>query len=179
MAKELKPTFDDANGVSWTMKVTIATQIRVREETTYNLLELAEPESELLKLCASNQFVMFQILCAVLRPQIAERFGEGEQADIQFGESLDEQSSQDAVLALMDGLFLFFGVQKRALLKGAHDKVVSAHNRMTAKALAMAEEALNSPTIDAEIEKALETALNVPSGSTPASSAGSPVKSAS
>jgi len=170
MTPTLKPTFEDIHGNTWTTKVTVATQARVRLETTHNLLALAEPDSELLRLCASDDVLLFRVLCAVLRPQITQRFGEGEQADMQFAESLDETSSRKAILALMDGLFLFFGDRKRALLKGAHDKIVSAHDRLTDKALTKAEELLLDPKLDAKLDEVLQTALSEKFGNPPDSS---------
>jgi len=159
--------FSDSKSGVWLVSVTMGTVKRVKDETGFNVLDLVDPRSDLVKQLARDPVDLFLILTSVLRPQLVERGI----SDDQFAELLNEAQIDAACTALMEATFDFFQPKKRGILKNAHAKVNTAFDRVRNQSMEEAERALASPTIDLELEEAFRKGLGLSAGSSPASSA--------
>ncbi len=165
-------TFTDHQGRSWTIEINFTSLRRVKATTGVDLTRLVDPKSDVMGQLTGDPFVLFDCLIALLQPQLDAKGLTAER----FGESLDEESADNAVVALIEAAIDFFQAGKRMLLKRAFAKVTTAAQRRQTASLDQALRAVESP----EFEQAIETALDAASRSTSGSSAtNSPESSAS
>ena len=165
--------FVDRTGRSWTVEVNVTSLRRVKAATAIDLTRLADPQDGTLGRLTGDLFCLFDCLCALVQPQLIERNVSTEQ----FGEALDEESAERAVVALLEAVIDFFQDGKRTLLKRALSKVTAAAERVKTQSLDQALRAIESPEFDRALETALQSESTFGSSSTnsPESSASIPV----
>lgn len=159
--------FRDTGGRTWDLKVTLATISRVHAECGIDLTQIFDRESAAAK-AVSSAPVFFGVLCAALRPQLESR----SVSEMEFGEALDEQASESAVLALHEGLISFFPESKRRVIEPAFRKVMAAARKVQGARLEQAQQTLES----LDFEKVVSVAMDGrdSAGSLQASSASNP-----
>jgi hypothetical protein len=165
-------SFTDSKGRSWTIEANVSSLRRVQAATGIDLTRLADPQDGTLSRLTGDLFALFDCLCALVQPQLTERNVSTEQ----FGEALDEESAERAVVALLEAVIDFFQDGKRTLLKRALHKVTAAAERVRTQSLDQALRAIESPEFDRALENALQRESTSGSSftSSPASSASSP-----
>jgi len=146
-------SFTDAKGKTWTIEVNVATLQRVKGLTGVDLTKLIDAQGETFSKVVEDLFVMFDVLTALVRPQLDAQGMTTEQ----FGESLDETSLEAAVHALIEAVIDFFQEGKRMLLKRAFTKVKTAAERRQTTTIDRALQAVESPEFDQAIENALQS----------------------
>ena len=160
-------SFTDRQGRSWTIEINYTSLRRVHALTGINLTRIVDPQSNVMEQLTGDPFVLFDCLVAILQPQLDEKEITAEQ----FGEALDEESGDKAIID-------FFPEGKRMLLKRAFAKVTTAAQRRQTASLDQALRAVESPEFNQAIETALDEASRLTSGSSatnsPASSASTP-----
>lgn len=170
-------TFHDAHGREWTVEVNVATLKRVKDLTGLDLTKLVDPDSDVIRRLSDDVFLLFECLCALLKPQLESR---GLTAD-EFGQSLDEESTEKAATALFEGTIDFFREQKRMLLKRAFSKVKTAVETTESRAIERAMQQIETEAFDRAIHEALGAESSKTSGgsatASPASSASTPDRS--
>lgn len=165
-------TFKDATGRTWQISVNFTSLKRVKCQTGIDLTKLVDPHSDVISRLTSDLFMLFDCLVALLQPQLDANSLTAEA----FGEALDEESADSAVIALLEGVIDFFPEKKRTLLRRALAKVTRAAERKQTGMLDRALKSVESPQFD----RAIETALARLNPSTSGSSAtNSPASSAS
>jgi hypothetical protein len=128
---------------------------RVKAATGIDLTKLADPRTEIFQRLVGDLFALFDIMSAMLGPQLQERGMTAEQ----FGECLDETAAEEAATALVEAVLDFFRKRKRKLLKKAFSKVTAAAERKRNAGLDEAERKIETPEFDQAIEESLENAL--------------------
>ncbi|WP_417849419.1 hypothetical protein [Thalassoglobus sp.] len=146
-------SFTDAKGNTWTIEVNVTTLQRVKGLTGINLTNLIDAKGDTFTKVVEDVFVMFDVLTALVRPQLDAQGMTTEQ----FGESLDETSLEAAVHALIEAVIDFFREGKRTLLKRAFTKVKTAAERRQSTNIDKAMQAVESPEFDQAIENALQS----------------------
>lgn len=146
-------SFTDAKGKIWTIEVNVATLQRVKGLTGIDLTKLIDAKGDTFTKVVEDVFIMFDVLTALVRPQLDAQGMTPEQ----FGESLDETSLENAVHALIEAVIDFFREGKRMLLKRAFTKVKTAAERRQSTSIDKALQAVESPEFDQAIENALQS----------------------
>ena len=142
----------DTQGREWTIDVNFSAIRRVKAATDIDLTKLVEPNDETFKQLTRDLFLLFDVICALLGPQF-EAKGETPES---FGESLDEESAEQAALAVLEGTIDFFREQKRMLLKRAFSKVTKAADRLRDTSFDQAMKAVETDEFDQVIEAAMK-----------------------
>ncbi len=158
-------TFRDTADREWTVEINVTTLKRVKDLAGVDLTALIRPSDPTFQNLSSDMFKLFDVLVALVKPQLEQR---QITADV-FGQSLDENSVEAAVTALLEGVIDFFQADKRAILRRALLKVTTAADKVRRQSLDAATKQVESAEFDQIIESAM-------SGS---SSTGSPESSAS
>jgi hypothetical protein len=153
-------TFVDAKGQTWGLSVHVGSIHRVRDLVGVNLLEVVE--GKLLERLASDPETLVNVIYALCKPEADKQ----NISDVQFGESLVGDAIDGATKALYEALTDFFPSRQRQLMAKALAKTNQWQDRALAKGLEM----LDSPELDAKLEKLLNsssTSLLGSSESTP------------
>ena len=158
-------TFRDTADREWNIEINVTSLKRVKDLTGVDLTTLIKPNDETFKLLSTDMFKLFDVLVALMKPQLDQR---NVSADA-FGQALDENSVETAVSALLEGVIDFFQSDKRAILRRALLKVTTAADKVRRQSLDDATKRVESADFDRIIESAM-------SGT---SSTGSPESSAS
>jgi len=158
-------TFRDTADREWNVEINVTALKRVKDLAGVDLTALIRPNDPTFKNLSTDMFQLFDVLIALVKPQLEQR---QISADV-FGQSLDENSVEAAVAALLEGVIDFFQADKRAILRRALLKVTAAAGKVHRQNLETAAQRVES----AEFEQIIESAM---SGS---SSTGSPESSAS
>ncbi len=141
----------DTQNREWTIDVNFSAIRRVKAATDIDLTKLVEPNDETFKQLTGDLFLLLDVICALLRPQFDER----NETPESFGESLDEESAEQAALAVLEGTIDFFREQKRILLKRAFSKVTKAADRLRDTSFDQAMKAVETDEFDRVIEAAM------------------------
>jgi len=156
-------TFKDNAGRAWTVQVDVAAIKRVRSLLDVDLMEAVE--GKLLERLVSDPVLLCDIVYVVCKPE-ADAKGV---TDEDFGRAMAGDALELATTALLEDLIAFFPLARRRLL----EKALAKLRELEARALAVAETRLDSPELEAEMEKALASIGNS-SGSSPGSSESTP-----
>ena len=159
-------SFTDRQGRSWTIEINYTSLRRVKGATDVDLTKIVDPKSNVIGQLTDDPFVLFDCLVALLQPQLEAKGITPEQ----FGEALDEESGDNASMALLEAIIDFFPEGKRTLLRRAFVKVTSAFQRKQTASLDQALRAVESPEFQRSIETALDEASRSTSGSSATSS---------
>lgn len=136
------------------INIKVASLKRVKDRTDIDLTQLVDPHnSQVIDKLTDDLFTLFDVLCALLQPQLDEK-----QVTVDdFGEVLDEAAAEQAVVALLEGVIDFFHEGKRMLLGRAFAKVKTAAERVKQRGLDQAMNAIESPEFAQLIEQSLST----------------------
>jgi len=159
--------FRDNKGRPWQLEINVDVIEQVKTECGVNLLDLADPDSDLIR-----QVIAFPPLIAKLVfAAVAEQAKLKEVNDREFRRSMNGDSLQSAHDALLDEIILFCPQGRRSLLQAVRDK-----NREVEEAgISLAMTRLNDPELtqkalaamDRQVSQRIQDALES-LGSTPA-----------
>lgn len=139
-------TFKDRNGREWTVALNVVAAKRVRELCGVNLADA--PRTDLLVRLANDAILLADVLFALVKPQ-------ADAANItfdQFGESLDGEHMKAGLDAMLEGFPDFFSQpEQRRLMRS----IVEKQKQLEPRVMELLEQKLNSPEVDAAIEKQL------------------------
>lgn len=163
-------TFRDAGGREWTVEVNVAALKRVKDATGVDLTRVVDPDSDVIGRLSEDVFLLFDCVCALLKPQLEKQGLSAED----FGAGLDEDATEKAATALFEGIIDFFREEKRMLLKRAFSKVKAAADRTQHEAVEKAMKEVESEAFDEAIRAAMSGSSST---SLPESSASTPERS--
>lgn len=170
-------TFRDAQGREWTVEVNVTALKRVKDATGVDLTKVIDPESDVISRLSEDVFLLFDVVCALLKPQLEKHGLSAEE----FGAGLDEDATEKAATALFEGIIDFFRDEKRMLLKRAFSKVKAAAEKTQSEAINRAMKEVESKAFDQAVQAALSAERQAMSGSSstrlPESSASTPAPS--
>ena len=170
-------TFKDTRGRAWNVEINCDTIERVKAAVDANLLDLADPESDLLR--EVNLFP--PLLGRLLFPIIADQAAAMKVDEQEFKRGLNGEVLSQATDALLGEIVLFFPKHRRDLLSAVLDQ-----NREVQEAGAkLAMERIRDPKLkqqaleamDREVSRQIQSALDnlgpaAPGASTSSASAG-------
>jgi hypothetical protein len=152
-------TFKDNAGRAWSVQINVDALKRVRSLLDVDLLEVLE--GKLIDRLSGDPVFLCDVLYAVVKPEADAQ----KVSDEDFGRAMGGDALDGATAALLEELVDFFPQGRRKVLRKAMDKL----GVFQAKALAVAEQRLAGPELDAQFEAALAE-LGGSSGGSPASS---------
>ncbi len=150
-------TFTDTQGRSWSIAINFTSLCRVKDLTGVDLIKFVDVRSETFSEVVDDAYLLFDVLCAVVKPQMQQTGISIEE----FGTALDETALESAVKTLIEGVIDFFRDEKRLILRKAFNKVMNAAEQRQTSVMDRARMEIDSPQFD----QAIETALNSMSGS--------------
>lgn len=136
------PSFKDANGREWLVKIDAPTIADVRKELSIDLARLDERTFAAL---IDDPCLLVDVLWMVCRAQA------NGSTDRQFGEAICGDALDAATKALLDGVADFFPARKRLLLRSLGEKNAALMDKM----MGAMEAKINDPAWAAEIEAAM------------------------
>jgi hypothetical protein len=151
-------TFSDNTDREWTVAINVDVVKRVRSLLDVDLL--AATDGTLIERLVSDPILLCDVLYVVCKPQADEQ-GVTDEA---FGRAMGGEAIDDGTTALLEELVDFFPQAKRRVLAKALVKL----RRLESKAATMAEQRLDSPELEAQLD-AILNAPGLSSGSSPAS----------
>jgi hypothetical protein len=153
---EFMKTFKDNAGRVWTISIDVSAVKRVRTLLNVNLLDVID--GKLIERLAGDIVLLCDVLFALVKPEAETK----NISDEDFGRSMAGDSIEHATAAFLEELVDFFPGARRKLLAKALAKMKTWEE----KAVALAEKKLESPELDAAVEKAMST-LGDSSGNSP------------
>lgn len=150
--------FKDKNGVEWLIEINVDAVKKVKGLAGVDLLDIAD--GKLMERLMSDPILLVDVLWCLCKEQAASRGVNDEQ----FGKVMGGDAIDAATTAMLEELVDFFPLRKRQVLAKAFAKVKT----IEARVIDLANVRLDSPTLDAKIEKALAT-LGDSSGDAPQS----------
>ena len=144
-------TFRDTADREWTVEINVSTLKRVKDLAGVDLTTLIRPNEPTFKNLSTDMFQLFDVLVALVKPQLDQR---QITADA-FGQALDENSVEAAVTALLEGVIDFFQADKRAILRRALLKMTTAADRVRRQNLETAAQRVESTEFDQIVERAM------------------------
>lgn len=152
-------TFRDTAGREWAITVDVNAIKRVMkapieyfgEPLKVNLLELVDPDGELLKKVVEYPPLVCDIVYALCKPQCDEK----NVTDEEFGRSMGGDVLERVLNLVIEETIDFFPQGRRAVLK----KVLSKSQAFAAKAKSLIETRLAAGELDAAIDALLEPEL--------------------
>jgi hypothetical protein len=163
-------TFNDNAGRTWTVAINVDAIKRVRSLLQVNLLEAVE--GKLIERLATDPVLLCDVLYVLCKPE-ADAKGV---SDEDFGRAMAGDAIEAGTTALLEELVDFFPPAKRRVLAKALAKLKT----LEAKAVQLADQRLDDPNLDRQLEQILagaklpERTPGGSSGNSPASSASSP-----
>lgn len=131
-------TFRTTDGQEWQIAVNVATVKRCRDLAKVDLLGVVEDQGALRGIF--DDHVRFcEAICAVCRPQLAERG----MSDDEFFAAIDGAVIESAAEALLGEIVDFFQEPRKGLLKKAMAKYQEAAARVNSRTTQMAEAAID------------------------------------
>ena len=173
----MSKTFKTTDGSQWLVEVNYLTVKRVRDLCGVNVLDICNLDKEMLSGWVADDLKVLEVICAVVRPQLAER----DMADEQFFAACDGSVLKEAVERLVDGVSDFFQEPRRGLIKKVIAKLRQTERQMETAATQAIEKALEScdfaatlQTHGSSVSTSLGSSESSPGASPSASSSGSP-----
>jgi len=111
--------FVDKNAVKWDAAITVGAAKRIKALTGFDVMAVAEKESQSLTLLHQDPLTLVDVLYAACKPQADDKGI----TDVQFGESFDGEAIEKAADALVEGIINFFPPRRRGPLRKAMDKM--------------------------------------------------------
>ena len=150
----------------WEVKATISSLRRVKEQTEVDLTKMVNPEDDTLSRLTTDPFLMFDVVCSLVEPQMKER----EVTPEQLGNAMDEEAAEAASMAVLEAVIDFFPPRRRMLLSSALKKMQAAFSTAQTVEMDKALKELESVDFDGIVRSAFGT----PSKTSPASSVATP-----
>lgn len=141
-------TFKTLDGHEWVVDVTYLTVKRVRDLCGVNVLDICNLDSGTLSGWVSDDIKVLEVVCAVVRPQLAER----DMSDEQFFAACDGGVLKEAVERLVDRVSDFFQEPRKGLVKKVIAKLRETEKKMEATAAAAIEHALQQCDFEAALQ---------------------------
>lgn len=142
-------TFKDREGTVWTIDITVTAVKRVRAGMDLDLL--TAPDGKVLAELADDDVRMVDLIYWLCKPEADTR----NISDEQFGERMAGEAIERAYDAFMEDLTDFFrDPAKRRVMKLMNEKAKT----LATKQMAMLDEKLSDPAIDAMIDSELKKA---------------------
>ena len=148
--------FKTKDGRDWVVEVTYLTVKRVRDLCGVNVLDICNLDKESLSGWVSDDLKVLEVICAIVRPQLAA----ADMSDEEFFAQCDGQVLKDAVERLIDEVSDFFQEPRKGLVKKVIAKLRATEKQMEQKAAMAIDQALER----CDFEEAL--AMHGSSGST-------------
>jgi hypothetical protein len=161
--------FTDNEGRQWSFRLDVNVIRRVRTMTGCNLLAIFDKADDVLGRLGADPILLADVLYAICRPEADAR----NVTDEDFGRGLYGQAIADATDALLEALADFFEPRRARLLRA----ILGRMQKVQAAAQELVEAKLESGTLEAAVQQALQSASE-PSGGPPGSSASTPAPSA-
>lgn len=144
--------FKDNAGRTWTVSVTVASIKRVRDLCGVDLLDIVQSgksDDGLIARLATDPVLLCNVVYALCQPEAAA----AGVSDEQFGEAMGGDALDGATTALLEDLVAFFPSARRQVLGKALAKLRAVEDRAAKLAL----DRLDSPEIEAELARILES----------------------
>jgi hypothetical protein len=138
-------TFKDNGGQSWAISINVDAIKRVRSLLDVNLLDAVD--GKLLEQLVTDPVLLCDVIYCIVKPECDTK----NISDEDFGKAMAGDAIEHATTALLEELVDFFPLAKRRVLQKALGKLKA----LEARALEVAEKHLDSPELEAEMEKAL------------------------
>jgi len=139
-------TFTDSKGQEWHVPITVGTIAKVKNECGVDLLTIVE--GTLLDKLALNPVLIVSSLYCCCEQQVKQRGLSPEE----FGETIDSNTIDSALSALLEALIDFFPSAKRNMLRKAMEKLEAANQK--------AVELMDRPEMDTAITDMMTRAVN-------------------
>lgn len=129
----------------WHIEATYGSLRRVRNETGVDLTKIIDPNDETHKRIVTDPFLMMEVVCSFIGPELAERNVTPEK----FFESLDEEAGEKASIAVMEAIIDFFPPARRAVLSRAWERMTKAAEKVLNESVGPAMEAVDKTDFEA------------------------------
>ncbi len=164
-------TFTDNAGRTWTVNINVDAIKRVKGLVDVNLLDVIAPgtakgDRDLLGRLSSDPILLCDVLYALCKPEADPR----KVSDEDFGRAMGGDAIDHATTAWLEELVDFFPKDKRRVL----GKALAKLRTLEARVLDVAEQKIDSPQIDALMEKAMAELSNDSSMNSPESPVSTP-----
>ena len=116
-------TFKDLHGNKWTVEVNMATVKRIKDSLDCNIADLNNKET-MTKLADDIVFLV-DVIYLCLKPQLDEKGI----SDVEFGQSLDGETVNQASEAFMEAFIAFFPARTRRRLETARSLGIALNNQ--------------------------------------------------
>jgi hypothetical protein len=141
--------FKTLDGKEWVVEVTYLTVKRVRDLCGVNVLDICNLDKESLSGWVADDLKVLEVICAVVRPQLAAL----EMSDEDFFAACDGSVLKEAVERLVDQVSDFFQEPRKGLVK----KVIAKLRETERKMEAQAKQAIEQVLSQCDFEEALKT----------------------
>jgi hypothetical protein len=141
--------FKTLDGREWVIDITYLTVKRVRELCGVNVLDICNLDRETLAGWMSDDLKVLEVVCAVVRPQLAAL----DLSDEEFFAVCDGSVLHEAVERLVDVVTDFFREPRKGLVKKVIAKLRETERQMEAKAAMAIDQVLSQ----CDFERALTT----------------------
>jgi hypothetical protein len=147
MKGEFMSTFNDKNGDSWSVEITVGAVKEVKKLLSIDLMSLATEDSNTLTLLCEDALTLVNVIYVVCKEQADSRGIKDED----FGRLFTGDAIEDATNALIEGITDFFPPRRRAVLA----KGIQKMRELEDAALKRAESQIEEMDVDQFMESAL------------------------
>jgi hypothetical protein len=138
--------FCTTDGVEWEIRVNVLAIKRVEEATSLRLTAIVDDEATRQAVLGDDlRFV--DVLIALIRPQMEAR----QRSVESVLEAMDAATLEQAVQAIMEGVFDFFPEPRKGLLVKAWEKTRAAMEKLGAAQMAVANQRIDAIDVEGEI----------------------------
>lgn len=139
------PSFEDNNGIKWTVDIDVDMTKKVRSQADYDLLDVSDANVARL---AADPVLLVDVLYLICEAQATSR----EISAAQFGRALIGDPIDPASMALTEAILAFFPSRRRDLIKATMAKFEAADDQI----LDLMEQHLEGGGIDQQIKKSID-----------------------
>jgi hypothetical protein len=139
--------FKTLDGKEWVVDVTYLTVKRVRDLCAVNVLDICNLDKETLSGWVADDLKVLEVVCAVVRPQLAAV----DMSDEDFFAACDGSVLKEAVERLVDQVSDFFQEPRKGLVKKVIKKLRETERKMEAQAEKAIEHALSQCDFEAAL----------------------------
>ena len=147
--------FIDNVGRTWGISINVDAIKRVREILSINLLDAVE--GKLIERLVGDPILLCDVIFVLCQPEATAR----NISDEDFGRSMAGDAIDAATTSLLEELVDFFPKTRRQLLTKALEKL----KLLEAKAIALIDQKLDDPKLEANLERELNAAFSAASAS--------------
>ncbi len=147
--------FIDNAGRTWGISINVDAIKRVREVLSVNLLDAVE--GKLIERLVGDPILLCDVIFVLCQPEATAR----NISDEDFGRSMAGDAIDAATTSLLEELVDFFPKTRRQLLTKALEKL----KLLEAKAIALIDQKLDDPKLEANLERELNAAFSAASAS--------------